>query len=410
MILSKSLARTIALIVVASIGVFQVDQSAMAKVTAGKKTTNVPVKKSTEKASDSGGSHITLTGGVDVLTSACTQAGLMLESPTLPTTVLKVRIGSSAYYGGLEENDRVLEGKVGNDNIHLVIERAKKVYALNVRYTPDNLYSELVKEEAKVEATKNEAKRLVAKADWDVLNQYDMVILQDCSASMLISITESLNLDVDDTARPTKGSIWYWCNEQLQGLAQEANAFSGSFTFCPFSDTYKLVANCTSATIKEEMDKFTPGGDTVLEDPLDEILKAHLAKPKRKPLLVVVVTDGLLCQNSVDEVLIGFCKKLKSQTEAKIIFLQVGMNPVGPLIVSLFDSKLVTLGAPFDIVSSAICVQLDPGGLRHGLVTAVRKPLDPTKASESIKAEELKKVREELAQLRESSKKTGPAK
>jgi outer membrane protein assembly factor BamB len=77
-----------------------------------------------------------LKGEVDVLTSTCDGAGVTLSSKKLPATVDKVRMGSSAYYAGVSEKDKVLKAEIKNDKLELIFERAGKDYSVLLNSRP----------------------------------------------------------------------------------------------------------------------------------------------------------------------------------------------------------------------------------------------------------------------------------
>jgi hypothetical protein len=344
----------------------------------------------------SGSTTTVLTGHVNVLAGACASAGITIEATTLPTRITKVRIGSPAYYAGVAENDQVLQGLLGANTMQLRFERDHKQYVVNLRYNPDNL-SPLAQKPAKVHLSGGQSHsqlRLAAEAtkdaDWKQLKQYDITVLLDSSGSMgaaLSSVGESK---------------WNWCQEEIYSLAQEAeNLGHGTFDLCTFNSTYELTLGCNAEKSKQILSAIKFGGGTNLDQPLEDILYRCFRGPHQRPMLIVVITDGLMSNKGIENLLIDTAQKLKSPQEVRLLFLQIGDDPAGQRLAEILDHDLVLMGAPYDIVDSLNSDQLLQLGLRRGLITAMSrtKPAPATRSADDVRAE-LECVRAELARLR----------
>jgi hypothetical protein len=325
-------------------------------------------------------SKVTLHGGISALATACAGSGISIEASTLPTTITKVRMGTAAAYAGVQEGDKLIDGSIGANHMQLLIERAGKRYSLSLRYTPDNL--------VKTRQNKKEQMRLAAEAskdsDWKTLKQYDIALLIDASGSMEGAV---------DRSGETK---WQWCLEQIYAFAKEAQTLGrGAFDFCVFENQHRLKQNCTADEARQIMVSTRPGGGTDLSTPLEEILSDRLKKPQPRPLLIVIVSDGM--PNSgipVEQVVIATAKNVK------ILFLQIGNDDAGKVLANYLDNDLVAEGAPFDIVNSIGSDDLLDLGLRRGLIAAMNKSGSEFKESNPQIEAELAKVRAELARLR----------
>jgi len=331
-------------------------------------------------------SSVKLRGGISALAGACAGAGITIEASTLPTTITKVRLGSPAAYGGILDGDQLLQGTIGSNTMQLLIERGGKKYSLNLRYTPDNLA-------ATKQSTKDKL-RLSAEAtkssDWKTLKQYNIDLLIDASGSMQGYLANSGE------------SKWQWCLEQIYSFAREAQTLgNGPFDFCTFQNEHQLKKNCTADQAKQIMTTTQPFGGTNLSAPLEEILTERLAKPNARPLLVVIVTDGMPNLGPpVEQVIISACKNLKSDTQVKILFLQIGNDSAGKVLADYLDNDLPLEGARFDIVSSIESEDLEGLGLRRGLIAALNKSGSGNRTPSPEIEAQLAKVRAELARLR----------
>ncbi|CAN5154061.1 hypothetical protein BH11CYA1_BH11CYA1_16990 [soil metagenome] len=353
-------------------------------------------------------SSVTLSGEINVLAGACAAAGITLKDNKLPTVVQKVRMGSAAAYGGLAEGDRILNGQIGQNKMFLAIERGGKKYTIALQYTPDNLAADAAREAAKnnpslklatgataEQERKLEAARVLAaaateKVDWNTLRSYDIVVMVDSSGSM------------DDKLTSPPITKWEWCSKEIFSLAKEAEKLgSGGFTLCPFESNHEIFTNCTAASVRQFLQGRKPGGGTDLATPLKEIIDNHFKNAKRKPLLVVVITDALVSNDEIENVLIDAAKRIHSPQEAQFLFLQLGDDASGQELAQILDDELTTLGAPFDIVSSITSDPLTSFGLRRGMMAAMTKAPETRHVKKAgTPSEELARVREELRRLR----------
>ena len=348
-------------------------------------------------AKDQKQSALTLHGGISALAGACAGAGITIEASTLPTSITKVRMGSPAAYAGVCDGDQLLKGSLGANTMQLLIERGGKRYGINLRYTPDNLVQQ--------KQTKNSPakRRLAAQAtqdqDWKKLKQYDITLLVDSSGSMQESLPDS-----------GADSKWQWCVDEIFSLAQEAQRLgSGHFDLCTFSDSHQMTPNCTAEQARTVLNNVRPGGGTDLGTPVQEILDDHTGDKSQKPFLLVIVTDGMpRMGKKVEDVIIEAAKRVKSNQQVKILFLQIGNDTSGKVLADYLDNDLVQEGAPYDLVSSIESDQLVDLGLRRGLIAALNKAENQSQKSNPQLDAELAKVRAELARLR--AQKTGQSK
>lgn len=354
-------------------------------------------------------SSITLSGEVNVLAGACAASGITIKDNKLPTVIEKVRMGSAAAYAGLAANDRILNGQIGQNKIFLAIERGGQKYTVALQYTPDNLAADAAREAARKnpslrlatgaktseEERKLEAARILAAAatesvDWSTLQNYEIVVMVDSSGSM------------DDKLISPPLTKWEWCSKEIYSLAKEAEKLgSGGFTLCTFETDHEIFTNCTAARVRQILHNHKPGGGTDLATPLTEVIDRHFKNSKRKALLVVVITDALVSNDEIENVLIDAAKRVRSPQEAQFLFLQLGDDSSGQELAQILDDELTTLGAPFDIVSSITSDPLVSLGLRRGMLAAMTKAPETRHLKKAATpSEELSRVREELKRLR----------
>lgn len=378
-------------------------------VAAAPRVKYAPQAKAAPQAKSPSTSSITLSGEVNILAGACAASGITINGNKLPAVVEKVRMGSAAAYAGLSAGDRILNGQIGENKMFLAIERAGKKYAVALQYTPDNLAADAAREAARnnpklklaagvtspEQERKLETARVLAAAatesvDWRKLRDYEIVVMVDSSGSM------------DDMLTSPPMTKWQWCSKEIYNLAKEAERLgSGGFTLCTFESAHEIFANCTAANVRQLLQSRHPGGGTDLATPLTEVIDRHFKKAKRRSLLVVVITDALVSNDEIENVLIAASKRVSSPQEAQFLFLQLGDDTSGQELAQILDDELITLGASFDIVSSITSDPLISFGLRRGMIAALTKaPETRHEKKAATPSEELARVREELRQLR----------
>jgi Mg-chelatase subunit ChlD len=369
-------------------------------------TDSAPQSKTAAQAKSPSSSSITLSGEVNVLAGACAASGITIKDNKLPTVIEKVRMGSAAAYAGLAQGDRVLNGQIGQNKMFLAIERAGKKYTVALQYTPDNLAADAAREAAKKnpnlklsaavtspeQERKLEAARVLAAAatesvDWRTLKNYEIVVMVDSSGSM------------DDRLNSPPMTKWEWCSKEIVSLAKEAERLgSGGFTLCTFESNHEIFTNCTAANVRH---CIMTGGGTNLASPLNEVIDRHFKNVNRKPLLVVVITDALVSNDEIENILIAASKRVRSPQEAQFLFLQLGDNAAGQELAQILDNELTTLGAQYDIVSSITSDPLVSLGLRRGMIAAM------TKAPETRHTKKAATPSEELARVRKTKAAAG---
>lgn len=341
---------------------------------------------------------VVLSGQVNMLAGACAAAGITIEATTLPTRITQVRMGSPAYYSGVLENDRVIQGSLGKNIMMLKIERNKQIYAINLRYTPDNLYRPVQRSEGAHGRPKDHSQlrlqaALTKDSDWKQLKQYQIAVLLDSSGSMGAPVASGGE------------SKWQWCQQEIYSFGQEAEQLgNGSFDLCTFAGDYDYVPGCNAEKSREILSKKICEGGTELEPPLTNVIDRYFASPRKRPLLVVIITDGIMAHRGLEDILIDTAKRLKSPESVRILFLQIGEDQAGEHLARILDQDLMVMGAPYDIVESVTSGELLSIGLRRALVAGLAHKQDAEggdkeRSAGDVRAE-LERVREELSRLR----------
>jgi hypothetical protein len=293
-------------------------------------------------------------------------------------TVEKVRLGGSAYYGGILAGDVIKDlHKLSANTFSLSIERSGKVYQVSLETT---MHHQDVSAQANVQKTnlvtgipKIAIPSSVKKQDTAPIKNllpYDIELIIDISGSMGF---------VDGTGDLTK---FQWCYEQVHGLAQRLGLYHKTITITTFNTSYETKAGCTADRVEQIYTTIEPDGGTDLVDPLMDRLNNALVKHKSNghPVLVVVITDGLpnvpADPNVVNQALIDFTYRMSGPDDVVVTILQIGDSFGGRDFCVDLDKNLVNEGAKYGIVDTKPFFQLKHEGLVNAMIEAVQDARD----------------------------------
>ncbi|MBY0550936.1 MAG: hypothetical protein K2W95_26900 [Candidatus Obscuribacterales bacterium] len=240
------------------------------------------------------------------------------------------------------------------------------------------------RENKKQEASVVETGTLKGSAAAQPLAEFDLELLVDESKSML-------RRDC-----PGETSRWEWCGEELSELSRQLSPYvQHGLTLTTFSSDYEIFKNATPEDVVERFDKRPSSDSTRLSMPLNNRIKSFFEtrKSNSKPLLIVVITDGVPHPQPepdlVIDSLIAASKRVNDDKQLTIAFLQIGQeSQEGKLFVKEIDDDLVNRGASYDIVKSIPFEKLERVGLVNALVSLVRSFASEPAKEEPAKAEQ----------------------
>lgn len=165
------------------------------------------------------------------------------------------------------------------------------------------------------------------------MKDHDVVLILDKSGSM--------------SARDCQGlSRWDWVGKQSNKLAQAAQEASSELTLILFSSDFRVFEHVNPATLPNVFRQVGPGGGTVLGGPLDIAFKHYFnsraANPNVKPLIIVIITDGLPSDFfEVRQRIVEAANATVRDGEISITIMLIGMRSGAGLMEEL-DSGLNT--------------------------------------------------------------------
>jgi hypothetical protein len=210
---------------------------------------------------------------------------------------------------------------------------------------------------------------LEASKNLKLLANYNLEILVDRSMSMR-------KLDC-----PGGLSRWEWCGSQAADLAKSVGSFMPKgFTIVPFAGEYDVFEHASANNIEYLFNNIGLQHGTRLYEPLAERLDTFFAhyKPNAKPLLLVVITDGIpfpkFEPQLVKDELIKTSNKMTSQGEVTVVFCQIGgCDQKGQDYLTDLDENLTSYGAKYHFIHTVPFDVLQSKGLGATLVSCVQQ-------------------------------------
>jgi hypothetical protein len=210
--------------------------------------------------------------------------------------IAEVRLGTEAYYNGLQAGDKVLKASVDGNHITISIDRGGQTYTARLHHYGAGQTVKLVAQVPKTVATTTldsnaidlsaslehtdfaiDAKRI------GVLANYQMEIIMDRSLSM--------------QAKDCPGGLsrWDWCGEQATSIARALQPYVPSgHTLIPFNAGFDVYDKASPKQIVDVFNDHSFILGTRLCEPLKYVLDKYFDHYTQgdKPLLIVVITDG----------------------------------------------------------------------------------------------------------------------
>jgi hypothetical protein len=326
-------------------------------------------------------SPLRLRGQVSELMMLCNAAGISLDDSRLPGVVTKVKLGSPAAVNAIAEGDRILRASLQDKMLTLDIERKgvryQTKFEIRLEVARAQMNEDVVSrshDEKIWPAPKDEKiePKVVLKPDspsadkfFKAMSPYQVVLLIDHSGSM----NGGLGIGPYDLSR------WGWCRNQITDFSRFCgNKLRGGITLIPFNDSFEVHEHASEKDLEDVFSKIVPSGETDICTPLAAAIDSHLSDPdhERKPVLIVVLTDGLPNQGgSLGKLIAQATSALRNHNEMSITFLTVGQAPEGDELIEQLDNDLTRRGAAADIVSSMRFSDLLQTGLKNALLDVV---------------------------------------
>jgi uncharacterized protein with von Willebrand factor type A (vWA) domain len=198
-----------------------------------------------------------------------------------------------------------------------------------------------------------------------MLDKRDYTLIIDKSGSM------------SNTDRGNTKSRWEIVKESTLALARKCDQLDpDGITVYLFSGKFKRFDNVSAAKVEQIFQENDPMGGTnltsVLQDAINQFFQRKKAGQTKTGETILVITDGEPDdRRSVFEVIIEATRRLNSDAELAISFIQVGADPSATDFLKALDDKLQSIGANFDIVDTITLADMEDMTLSEVLLSAI---------------------------------------
>jgi Mg-chelatase subunit ChlD len=304
-------------------------------------------------------SQTVLQGHIDLLSSACHGAGIMLDSIKTPATIVQVRGGSPAYYAGVCRNDIVDSYNLKGENLVLTLRRNGALYSATMRTIapqPGETPAQPKADDRPLLTGSTEKKEV-----WQQLSLYQLALLVDRSGSMQETIAQG------------NDSRWLWAAKVVQSFAAEAQTIAGkTIALCTFASDYQINYNIQPSQVAEIFRNLRPNGGTRLVPPLKELIDNYFRSNNRERLLALVVTDGTPDDfQQLKALIIETSKRITYPGQVEIIFVGIGEDMAGRSVFNYLDHTIQEEGAAADIVEQIPFAEVSGGNLDSAMAKAL---------------------------------------
>jgi hypothetical protein len=367
--------------------------AALALIVSGTTFVNCPME-AAETALSGKQQSTVLKGGVTtfgVLTEQLqSDIGLNCKRDTAGTVQIdKVQAGREAYYAGIQEGDEILSARIEGKELQIGLQRNGHVFLAKLKVLgAGQTIAAKVTQAAPVAiqpllAANAPANMLQLTEDQNHLIQSYAVepkrMQQLSHYNFQIIMDRSLSMQARDC--PLQLSRWDWCGAQAALIAKSLEPFvTNGLTLIPFNHGFDVYEHATTHNI---VDVFNDHGfklGTYLYEPLanrfDEYFKN--TDPNKKPLLLVVITDGEPWPNPQPEMvkteLVNASQRMTSADELIVVFLQIGDNDQnGRNYLVDLGSNLMGQGARYQYIHTRTFDELKQTGLANAIVSTVEQ-------------------------------------
>ena len=171
---------------------------------------------------------------------------------------------------------------------------------------------------------------------------------------------------------------WVSAQESTLALASKCEQFDPDcITIYLFSGRFKRYDNVTAAKVTQIFQENDPSGSTDLASVLkhatdDYFQRKSSGQTKPNGEIILVVTDGEPDdRKAVMKVIIETSRRLDTEQELGISFIQVGTDAQATRFLKILDDDLQSAGAKFDICDTITMEDMEDVSLSEVLLNAI---------------------------------------
>ena len=198
-----------------------------------------------------------------------------------------------------------------------------------------------------------------------MLDKRDYTLIIDKSGSM------------STTDRGATKSRWEIIKESALALARKCDQIDpDGITVYLFSGKFKRYDNVSATKVEQIFQENEPMGGTnltaVLQDALNNFFQRKKAGQIKVGETILIITDGEPDdRRSVFEVIIEATKRMTTDEELALSFIQAGADNNATDFLKALDDKLQGIGAAFDIVDTVTVGDMEDMTISEVLLSAI---------------------------------------
>jgi hypothetical protein len=282
----------------------------------------------------------------------------------------------------------------GADVLKLTIRRNGQRYALQMH--PQLSAATLASSQRQLPSRSSVAaappKLTSSQLAWARIKDSDIVFVQDMSSNMRIPLGD------------TGLSKWEWCAGRIIDFSEalsKGNSMEFTLIQC-YQYVYEIYRDQSSNGLRQRFIAARAIEAANITTPLEAVCNDYFDNHSRKPLLILVFTDGHPERGESMEVAIkNTIERMKSPDQIRFVFFQIGEDPQGTAMIQMLDNDLTYTGLKYDIVDSVNFAEFQESGLSRALLDAYERPRSvgktaPPPMSQGLAAK-LEKVRKQIA-------------
>ncbi|MBS2006018.1 MAG: hypothetical protein JST01_03180 [Cyanobacteria bacterium SZAS TMP-1] len=280
--------------------------------------------------------------------------------------VIVVATGSAAHRAGLATDDIIEQSTFipAADLLKVTIKRGDKHYSLTMHPDAASLASQKRTGKKTAVASKPSSR----EEAWARIKDSDIIFVQDMSSNMASPLGD------------TGLQKWDWCAARILDFADSISKNNSKYfgLMQCYQYAFNSYKDLSVPTLKQLLANSIAMESAVLTAPLQQLAYDHLTTTNAKPLLILVFTTGKQERGDALEAAIKtILDHVKSPDQARLIFFQIGEDPVGTATLKMLDQDLTYAGYKYDIVDWVKFEDLQTLGLSRAILEAYESPRDP---------------------------------
>jgi len=193
--------------------------------------------------------------------------------------------------------------------------------------------------------------------------------MPDLTRDYILAVDASSSMGVQMSNGQTR---WATVAEAAFGLAQAIEQFDpDGIQVYTFASLIKEHGSATAQTVADLFSKNKPFGSTNLAGLLNTVLLQKWVP--EVPTTLIVITDGQPDDKAAAaQSLVAATKKMQSDDQLAITFVQVGDDPGATNFLKFLDDELMGLGAKFDVVDTFPSDRFGEKSIEEVLLAAIQ--------------------------------------